>query len=208
MTLRLTRSLTALAALLMLAGCGTLVTHHTDWEYRYRVFEALDPLPLTMNAPLSRSMLAERFVPVGALNRSFDQLTSEGFEFVKVERVPGTQYHTFIFRRLLPPGYRPTRAPMEYTGVFMVEGSDANPTYLSLAPRFKGYTVFTFTGGKMVDQFDADWNGEELTARVGPVDHTLLISNDGMSLAHTSESIEHKVLNRKVINAMRVQSGK
>lgn len=208
MTVRLTQSFVALASLLLLAACGTLVHHNTNWEYRYRVFEALDPLPAMMNAPVSNSLLSERFAPLGAINRSFDQLSSEGFEMVKIDRVPGTQYHTFTFRRELPPGYRPTRAPMEYTGVFEAQGPTAKATYYSLVPRFKGYAVHIFTDGQLVDHFDVDWNGEELTTRIGPVDHTLLISNDGLSLAHISEKIEHKALERKVVDARRIQSGK
>ncbi len=107
-------------AALTLGGCVVfpLMPRGDAYEYRYRVLQAGRPLPSTMRAPLPLQTIAETTLPPGALNYAMDQLASEDFRLTGVERIKDTDFYTFKFQRPIPMGYRPTRAPMEFTGVY------------------------------------------------------------------------------------------
>ncbi|MCL5270666.1 MAG: hypothetical protein M1457_08995 [bacterium] len=206
--IRWTPALAGVLGLALLAGCAAGIITPTAYEYRYRVFEAKEPLPADMKAPISEELLNERFLGLGILNRSMDLLAQDGFELWKIKRVDSTNNYTFTFRRRIPAGWSPTPAPMEFTGIYQAQPPYETTTFYSLAPRYRGYTVGIFKQGAEAQFIDANWNGDVLTAQEGNTQHTFMLSGDGLTLSHVRDGLEPQKFERSTMNLLRVQSGK
>ena len=202
----------SLCAIVMLAGCSPYGWPQKGfirgYEYRYRVFEAGQSLPSTLEGPYDGDQLAQRFLPVGALNRAMEVLSQEGFVLWKIERIPGSTYYTFTFRRSRPMGFRPTLAPAEFTGVYQVQSPGDTSQYYALGPIYAGYTVVIFHGAEVPQVVDAKWDGKHLQSQCGDTHHEFMLSGDGLTLVHTQDRILSGGLERKVFRAQRVQTGK
>ncbi len=185
-----------LLAMLMVAGCVRVAPR--AYEFRYRVLEAGAPLPATMTSPLPLELLTERILPPGEFNRELDRLTQEGFLLHEVQRVDATNYHVFTFRRPIREGYRPTLAPMEFTGVFMPVSPQRPAIYYAFTPRYRGYDVTVFGVGPTPATFSAEWKDGLLRANVGSTRHTFGLVGDGRGITHIMETMRAGVLDRQV----------
>lgn len=212
-SVKLSTSLVAGLALatLLVNGCQWLSTPSIleapeIFEYRYRTFEALKPLPDQMMQPISDDLLAERFIPLAALNRSMDLLSQQGFNLWKIKRVQQSQYYTLIFRRALPEGYRPTRAPMEMIGLFEAQPPAESSRYYYFSPTLEGYTVFISPSGQPIQSIQTRWNQreEQLMGQVGPVEHLFRLGRRGQTIMHIAEKLTPGKLEREVIDLRRV----
>ena len=199
-------ALAALTTLVLTAGCATGTWFYQAYEYRYRVFESQKPMPRKLMAPIVGEAVANRFLQMDALNRSIDLLSTEGFELWKIERIPGTGYYTFTFRRSLPQGLRPTIAPMEFTGVYRATPPTPATTFYALIPRHEGYTAYIFNEGEPAPRIiDLAWNRDRLVAHEGNIDHTFMLSGDGLVISHIEEHMLPERLKRYEIIVRRVQ---
>lgn len=191
---------------LMLAGCvfAPMMPRSDAYEYRYRVLQAGRPLPSTMHAPLPIKTIAETTLPAGSLNHAMDQLASENFKLNSLERIPDTDFYVFKFRRPIVDGYRPTRAPMEFTGVYRPATSGRLPVYYVLTPRFTGYNVTIFGRGETPLQIKAEWDGKMLFAREGQTDYTFAMTGDGRSIAAIEDTTAQGELQRSVLSLVRM----
>ena len=199
-------ALAAMTTLILTAGCATGPLFYEAHEYRYRVFESQKPMPSKLMAPIVGEAIANRFLQIDALNRSIDLLSTEGFELWKIERIPGTSYYTFTFRRLLPQGLRPTIAPMEFTGVYQATAPTPTTTYYALNPRNQGYTAYIFNAGEPAPKIiELTWTRDRLEAHEGDVDHTFMLSGDGLVISHIEEHMLSERLKRYEVIARRTQ---
>lgn len=193
-------SLFALAGLL--AGCQ--YAQPIAYEERYRIFQAIE-LGGTIRPTDSPDEIARKFAPTAAVNAAIEGLAQEGFVLSKMEPLPTDAGATlFTFRREIPEGYRPTRAPMEFTGLFVVgEENPETVTYYVLTPRFAGYILHTL-GAEGYHTYEADWNGRELRWDTGSQVNTVVLTDNGLQLIRTSVDVGSG--QRRTIVARRVRS--
>lgn len=203
---RCLRLVMIITAALTLAGCtyGPIVLHRNAYEYRYRVFQAGKPLPTTMHAPLPIEIIAESVMPAGALNHAMDQLAAEDFKLSRLERIPDTDFYVFVFQRPVVDGYLPTRAPMEFTGVYRPATGGHLPMYYVLTPRYTGYNVTIFGRGESPAQIKCEWDGKVLFAREGQTDYTFIMAGDGRSVTAIEDTLREGELQRSVMSLERV----
>lgn len=182
------RILGLLAAMVVLAGpmaCVRKTGIHVVYEERYRLFfikDHISPERIQKDPEWANQHLSA----MAGLNRSFEELSAEGFQLYKTLPVgDGGGATRFIFRRSIPEGFKTTNAPMEFTGVYSYREDENSPlTYYVFDPRPNGYTVRVVTE---VDErvTPAKWDGAKLTWRDGDDEHGVTLSGDGRSIIHT-----------------------
>jgi hypothetical protein len=187
----------------LLAGCQTVGAG--AYEERYRIFQALD-LGATIRPDDPPEVIAQKFGPTAAVNFAFEQLAQEGFTLHKMEGLPtGGGSTLFTFRRRIPEGYRPTIAPMEFTGLYQVENErPAPPTYYVFIPQLEGYTVHVFGPEGNNHTYQAEWTGQELRWEAGGRVNYVRLSGDGSWLSRWIDEAETG--RRNTIVARRVRS--
>lgn len=205
--LRCCRHLAAVCVLLLIAGCRILppASPIEAFEYRYRVFQAGQPLPTTMEAPLPLQVLTERTLPAGALNHSMDQLSKEGFKLHDIEQIPETGYYIFNFRKPVIDRYLPTQAPMEFTGVYRPATSGHMMVYYAFTPKYPGYTVTLFGRGELPTVLQAEWTGKMLRAQQGQTRFSFVIAGDGRTVTAIEETPLKGELQRNVVTLERME---
>lgn len=168
-----------------LVGCAHRGIHGT-FEERYRVFYTIDqvtPQQLTDDP----DQAGASFRAMAGLNLAFEELAAEGFKLEKVEPIlNGGGATKFTFRRRIPEGYKPTSAPMEFSGVYAVEdpNGDAEQYYL-LSPIDRGFNIQIMDRAGETTSVDANWDGNALRWRNGYDEHTLELTPDARSVIHT-----------------------
>ncbi|MBI3735892.1 hypothetical protein HY256_05205 [Candidatus Sumerlaeota bacterium] len=194
---------------LLWAGCARNGVY-TVYEERYRLLFVSDQLSpgVLQRDPDSAS---RSYARMAALNRSFEDLTTEGFALVKVEPAGnGGGATKFVFRRTIPEGYRPTNAPIEFSGLYKYqEDENSAARYYIFDPRPNGYTVrVSQPDGEEVAT--AQWDGSQLRWRNGDVENSAILSGDGRSVIHTMSQFPktHEDLETKTFEAFRVVSAK
>lgn len=200
------RLLFALAALCLLGGCRHYYFCGERYEYRYRVFEAKETMPKAMEGPIGSDILAQRFNPPSDVNKALDSLTAEGFKLWRIEKVRDTNYHTFILRRPVTGKMAPMRAPSEYTGVYQVQAPGDTTTFYAFQPTYYGFTIVRFHGADEPQIIETRWDGDKLVCNEGNVHHVIILTADGFSIVHSEDYLVAKGLERKVINARRVNT--
>ncbi|MCE5228175.1 hypothetical protein LLG95_01080 [bacterium] len=196
----------AMLAMLTLAGClvAPLVPRSDAYEYRYRVFQAGQALPSTMTPPFPMEILTERTLPPGGLNHAMDQLSEQGFKLNSLQQIPDTEFYIFKFRKPIVDGYRPSQAPMEFTGVYRPTSVQL-PVYYAFTPKYPGYDVTIFGRSEAPLQVKADWNGKYLSARDGATRFTFVLSGDGHSVTAIEETPVQNELQRNVLSLERME---
>lgn len=185
MKLRLFVLLAALAGLASNYGCARKTGIHVVYEERYRLFFIKDHIS-PERIQKDPEWASQRLGAMAGLNRSFEELSAEGFQLYKTLPVgDGGGATRFIFRRSIPEGFKTTKAPMEYTGVFSYREDENSPiTYYVFDPRPNGYTVREITAeGERVSA--GAWDGSKLRWRDGDDEHGVILSGDGRSIIHT-----------------------
>ncbi len=178
----------ALVAMLLAAGCAAPM-HQAAYEYRYRVFEAGQPLPSTMEQTLVDQVVLRSFNTPAELNASIDELTKEGFVLEKVEQVRDTPYYVFVFQRELPLGFRQTRAPAEFAGSFRPDNQMFSGIQYTFTPVYQGYKVSILRPGLDPQVVDAVWTGSALVAEKDRTQHTFLLGGTGSAVTHVEETL-------------------
>ena len=178
------------------------------YEERYRIFVADGPIT-DLVATDSPQTIGEHFRPMAVLNLAFERLSGEGFHLARLEALPGGEGATlFTFRRVIPEGYRPTRAPMEFTGVYLERsGFEGDPAYYFFEPRLKGYTIHIF-GPEAFETVRADWDGSKLRWQSGSEENSIVLSDDAREITRTIDTVVAGVTPRvhREIAAWRVDS--
>jgi hypothetical protein len=197
----------AVCGMLLLTGCaGTMGVGH--YEYRYRIFEAKQMMPSATEVPISTEMLAQRYQPAADIHRAMDDLTREGFRLSKIDRIQWSNYYTFTFRRPLPSGTPPQRAPMELSGAYRTQSPGNSSRYYACSPSYNGCTVVVLDGSETPEVIETTWDGHQLVGRSEDCHHSFCLSGDGLSITHIQEKMLAGGMDRQVFSAMRLQNGR
>src|SRR6185436_4381027 len=88
--------------MLGLTACAREGGIYTVYEERYRLFYLKDQFaPEQLNR--DPEIAARSFIPMASLNRSFEQLSNEGFTLAKIRPMGDSGGATqFVFRRTIP----------------------------------------------------------------------------------------------------------
>lgn len=193
--------LIALLAAGVAGGCQHAGQH--VYDERYRIFYSRD-LGMNLRATDSQEEIASKFAPVAAVNAAIDQLSREGFTLAEVKPLPTeTGAVMMTFRRPIPGGYRPTRAPMEFTGLYQSGSDPASVSYYVFVPKLTGYTIHVM-GREGYKTYEADWDGRQLHWQTGDSLNVVALAENGQAIEWSVDSTAGGA--HRVLQARRVRS--